>query len=67
VHPQTFIVNQTMIIVFEYHSLICGINTGNTYRGIWQRAQKERTRYCGLGREGENVSGEKERAVWVLN
>ncbi len=36
-------------------------------RGIRQKAQKERTRYCGLGREGENVSGGRERAAWVLN
>jgi hypothetical protein len=46
---------------------LCEINTGKTYRGIRQRAQKERTRYCGLWREGENVSGERERAAWVLN
>ncbi len=29
--------------------------------------QKERTRHCRLGREGENVSGERERVAWVLN
>jgi len=32
-------------------------------RGISQRVQKERTRYCGLGREGENVSGERESGM----
>ena len=46
---------------------LCGINAGKTYRGIRQRAQKERTRYYGLGREGENVSGGRERAAWVYN
>jgi hypothetical protein len=30
-------------------------------RGIRQRVRKEGMRYCGLGREGENVSGERER------
>ena len=48
---------------------LCGINAGKTYRGNRQSAQKERTRYCGLGRDGENVSGERERerAAWVFN
>ncbi len=32
---------------------LCGINPGETWRGIRQRMQKERTIYCGLGREGE--------------
>ncbi len=35
--------------------------------GIRQKAHKERTRYCRLGREGDNVSGGRERAAWVLN
>jgi len=31
--------------------------------GIRQRAQKERTRYCGLGREGVNGGVERESGV----
>ncbi len=42
---------------------LCGINTGKMKRGIRQRVQKERTRYCGLGREGENVSVRRENGV----
>ncbi len=31
--------------------------------GIRQRAQKERKKYCGLGREGENISGGRESGM----
>jgi hypothetical protein len=40
---------------------LCEINTGKTWWEFRQRAQKERMTYCRLGREGENVSGERER------
>ncbi len=40
---------------------LCGIHTGKTQWAIRQRAQRERMRYCGLGREGENVAGERKQ------
>ncbi len=42
---------------------LCGINTSKAYRGVRQRVQKERARYGELGREGENVSEERENGM----
>jgi hypothetical protein len=37
------------------------MNAGRSERGIRQRGQKERARYCGMGREGENGDEERKR------
>jgi hypothetical protein len=42
---------------------LCGINTGKMKRGFRQRVQRERMKYYGLGREGENESGGRESGV----
>jgi hypothetical protein len=42
---------------------LCEINTGRTWREIRQRAQSERMRCCGLGREGENRGVERENGM----
>ncbi len=42
-------------------NFLCEINTGKTKRGIRQRVQRERTRCCGLGREGEDGDAERKR------
>jgi hypothetical protein len=42
---------------------LCGINAGKTWWSIRQRTQRERPRYCRLGRERENEDGERENGV----
>ncbi len=48
--PQTFIVNQTLIIVHEHYA------PKVNHR---QSTQKERARYCEMGRGGERKGGGK--------
>ena len=48
--PQTFIVNQTLIILQEHHALFMRKSLQVNHR---QNTQKERARYCKMGREGE--------------
>jgi hypothetical protein len=45
---------------------LCGIHTGKTQWEIRQRAQRERTRYCRLGREGDNVAGERKQRGFLI-
>ncbi len=59
VRPQTFIVNQAMIIIKLHHALFMWNQSRWNIGGVRQRTQKERTRYCGLGREGENGASER--------
>ncbi len=48
--PQTFIVNQTLISVHEHYVKSSKVNHK-------QNTQKERARYCEMGREGERKGG----------
>ena len=48
--PQTFIVNQTLIILQEHHALFMGKSLQVNHR---LHTQKERARYCEMGRERE--------------